>query len=319
MGTKSALKKAISEEQGGVCDLSGVDLKDDQSLNDSDRKRMKSEGGNYDPANTRVVEPRAHMARHKALRFRPKAMRELKSMVDDRNQVMRVYYKINNQLLAFKRHTDEANPETVEFLTAQRDAIKPVLNDRTARVTKAIKAYAKHDRLVEVALAVPYLGPITVAVLTVYVDLTKAESVSALWKYAGLHTASHLRYTKGETSGGNKKVRTAVRLAAESHVKGGADAPYNSIYYRDKARREVSEALVASRTRDGKRIVTIPWKDTMPSHRHGAALRAVEKHILADYWFVGRELLGLSTRPLYVEEKLGHTGIVRPRERGWDW
>jgi len=27
----------------------------------------------------------------------------------------------------------------------------------------------------------------------------------------------------------------------------------------------------------------------------------------------------LPTRPLYVEEYLGHTGIIRPEERGWNY
>ena len=39
------------------------------------------------------------------------------------------------------------------------------------------------------------------------------------------------------------------------------------------------------------------------------------KHFLADYWFVGRTLKGLSTDPLYAEAILGHTGIINPRER----
>jgi hypothetical protein len=59
------------------------------------------------------------------------------------------------------------------------------------------------------------------------------------------------------------------------------------------------------------------WKDTKPCHRHGAAIRKLIKHLLADFWFVWRNLEGLPTRPLYVEEYLGHTGIIRPEERGW--
>ena len=74
--------------------------------------------------------------------------------------------------------------------------------------------------------------------------------------------------------------------------------------------------MTKTRNNQGQ-LVEKAWKDTMACHRHGAALRAVMKHFLADYWFVGRELRGLDTRPLYVEEQLGHTGIVRPGERGW--
>ena len=52
-------------------------------------------------------------------------------------------------------------------------------------------------------------------------------------------------------------------------------------------------------------------------HFAGMGVFANMKHFLADWWFVHRAWEGLDTRPLYVEEKLGHTGIVKPEERGW--
>jgi hypothetical protein len=61
------------------------------------------------------------------------------------------------------------------------------------------------------------------------------------------------------------------------------------------------------------------WKDTKPCHRHGAAIRKMIKHFLADLWFVWRETENLPTTPLYVESVLGHTGIIKPEERGWIW
>jgi len=95
-------------------------------------------------------------------------------------------------------------------------------------------------------------------------------------------------------------------------------SPYRLVYDRTKQRLAVSEKITTSCNTQGKPVECM-WKDTKPCHRHGAALRAVMKHFLADYWFVGREILGLPTRPLYVQEQLGHTGIVQPRERGWSW
>jgi hypothetical protein len=43
------------------------------------------------------------------------------------------------------------------------------------------------------------------------------------------------------------------------------------------------------------------------------------KHFLADFWYVWRTEEGLETPNLYVEEKMGHKGIVRPEERGWEF
>jgi hypothetical protein len=94
------------------------------------------------------------------------------------------------------------------------------------------------------------------------------------------------------------------------------DGAYREVYDRTKLRLSVSEKVVKTRNTQGH-LVESAWKDTKPSHRHGAALRAVMKHILADYWLVGRTLLNLSTVPLYAEAMLGHTHIIDPEARGW--
>jgi hypothetical protein len=87
-----------------------------------------------------------------------------------------------------------------------------------------------------------------------------------------------------------------------------------------KRRLEHSELTVDSYNTKGVLIKDVMWKDAKPSHRHGAALRAVAKHFLADYWFVGRTLLGLPTNDLYVKEHLGHqSAIIDPKTRGWKY
>lgn len=351
---KRALKTRIAAEQEGECALTGVPLDSNTALIDTDRLVPKAEGGVYTDDNTRIVEPRAHMARHGTLRERADALDELKTLVDDRIQVMKLKLKINNQLLAFSRRTDKPHPETQAFLETQRDAIDAILNDRTRRVEKAILAYRVHDPLVHAALNVPNLGALTVAMLTIYIDFHKmvcdrchhlvrpatvvdtdgdktlyckcsgeitlmhaANTVSSLWKYVGLHCASGDRYQKGEAGGGNKTLRCALWNVAVSMMK-DVRSPYRTVYDRTKARLAASEKETKTRDTQG-RLVTAMWKDVKPGHRHGAALRAMMKHLLADYWFVGRALAGLPTRALYVEEQLGHTGIVRPEERGWKW
>jgi hypothetical protein len=315
--TKTALKIAIADDQDFTCALTGapIDPYATPELLDTDRVIERFRGGTYDPANTRIVTPRAHMERHGNLRHRPDWMDHLKSTMDSRRQTMKTLMKINNQLLAYQRLTDEPNPEDVDFLTETMQPIKARLDKIDRHVAKHMKA-SDHP-LVIAALGVPSVGPITMAGLTVYVDLEKAGSASALWRYTGLHASSGERYQKGEAGGGNKTLRTMVWNMANSMTK-NRKCPYREIYDRIKARLEVSEKIVKTRKNTGQ-LVELPWKDAMKSHRHGAALRAVMKHFLADYWFVGREIAGLDTRPLYVEEVLGHTSIIRPRARGWVW
>lgn len=310
---KRQLKKAIIENQNGVCALTDAPLPTDLALVDTDRKTPKTEGGIYVIPNTRVVDPVAHMQRHGIHRSRGAWHDQLKSLFDDRVQVMRLMLKINNQLLAYERRTDSVNPDNVAFLNVAMEPVTKRLADIDKKIATAIRS--SDDPLVKSAMGVAGFGPITVAALTVYVDIEKADTASSLWKYAGLHAASHERHQKGQSSGGNKTLRTVLWNAANVMMK-LRTSPYREVYDRTKLRLSQSEIITKTRNTQGH-LIEAAWKDTKPSHRHGAALRAVMKHMLADYWYVGRTLKGLDARPLYVQEKLGHTHIVNPTERGW--
>lgn len=309
------MDKREYKAQASRCAITGLPLPMDPSLIDVDRILERFKGGTYTVENTRALTPRAHMERHGILREREAWLEELKSMMDDRSQTMKLAMKMNNQLLAYRRDVDHAREETEQFLLATLEPVQARLAKIDRDVTKHIKQST--DPLVVAAMGVPGVGPMSVAGLQVYVDLEKARSASAMWAYTGLDKPSHSRYEKGKAGGGNKTLRTIIWNTANSMTK-NRKCPYREVYDRTKDRLAVSENLVKTKNTQGN-WVELPWKDTKPSHRHGAALRAVMKHFLADYWFVGRELAGLDTRPLYVEEKLGHTGIVRPRDRGWDW
>lgn len=300
---------------GNPCALSGAALPDDPALFDTDRVVERFRGGQYTRANTRVVTPVAHMERHGNLRTRDAWLQDVKALMDDRAQTMKVSTKLNNQLLAYRRRTDHAHPATQQFLQDTLDPVEQRLRGIDAEVARYIKSST--DPLVVAARNVPGVGPVTVAGLQVYVDLDRARNASSMWAYVGIDKPSHHRYEKGKKGGGNKTLRTIVWNTANSMVKNRKCA-YREVYDRTKARLAASDRVVTSRNTQGH-LVDVPWRDAKPSHRHGAALRAVMKHFLADYWFVGRELAGLDTRPLYVEEKLGHSGIVKPEQRGWQW
>ena len=80
----------------------------------------------------------------------------------------------------------------------------------------------------------------------------------------------------------------------------------------------ITQAPVSKTRVTGKTgLHEMAWKDVAPMHRHQAAIRKMMKHFLADFWYVWRTLEGLETPMLYPEAKLGHTGIVKPEERGW--
>jgi len=284
------------------------------ALVDTDRAIPKAEGGTYVEGNFRIVDPVEHMKRHGTLRIRPEHLEELKAAIDIREQYLKLRNKIGNQLLAFKRRTDtDAKNEQgkLEDMHAQAEEL-----EQSARkeIEADIKTIREEDPLVDAAMDIKGIGPMSVAYLTAYVDLEKAQHCSSVWAYVGYDKASHERYTKNVPGGGNKRLRTALYRTADSMMK--TRGAYRDVYDRRKLKTANSVKVVKTRNTKGV-LVELPWKDAKPCHRHGDAMRVMMKHFLRDYWLVGRLLRGLPISEPYVQAHLGHEHITTPEEHGW--
>lgn len=311
---KLALKTALTEKQKKECALSKTTLPDNLSLVDTDRKLQKKDGGIYTSENSRVVDPVAHMKRHGNYREREEQLEEIKIVMDGREQVRNLANSANNRILAMERGTDKLDETTKEFLEDQVDQTKKRLSKIDRKVKKLVE---KCDiPVAKSALGVKGVGAVTVAYMLIYIDIDKAPYCSSLWSYCGLDKPSHKRYTKGKAGGGNKTLRTALYTMADSMIK--TRGAYREVYDRRKDRLSVSEKVTKSRNTQGK-MIECKWKDTKPSHRHGAAIREIMKHFLADWWYVHRKTEGLDTPQAYAIEKLGHNSWIFPEERGWEY
>ena len=313
---KEKMKEELKEAQGGKCEISQEPLPKEPKHYDTDRIVPKAEGGTYrDLGNVRVLQATVHMERHGTLPERSPELDSLKDLFDMRAQTMKFRNKINNQILACERRTDNLPEDEISFLKEQLVPVDARLKQRGKEIEKTVKEIAKQDAFVAAALQVKSIGHITIGACLIYLDLSKARHASSLWKYTGLHAASHERYQKGEASGGNKTLRTILYTMADSQMKGRG--PYRDVYDNVRARLSQSEKVVKTCIKK-KHWEERPWKDVPPSHQHGAALRAVMKHFLADYWYVGRQALGLDVTPIYAEAKLeGNHRTIMPQERGW--
>jgi DNA repair exonuclease SbcCD ATPase subunit len=291
----------------------------DFSLVDTHRLTPKAEGGTYVEGNVVLADPVEHMKEHGNYRERKERLAQIKALMDDRRQVMKLMMKVQNQLLAYERGVDDMNEMTRQWLKSQLESVKTELKNREKIIKKAIKEYSKVDRFVEAIISVKGAGEITIANLIAYIDLNKARHASSLWAYVGFDKPSHERYTKNEASGGNKTLRTALYVWAGVQIKMQENSPYFPVYRDTKARLEKSQKVTKTRNTQGK-LIEAKWCDTKPSHRHGAAIRKMIKALLADYWMVGREIAGLPTDALYPEAILGgNHRTIMPRERGWNY
>jgi len=309
---KKELKQRISRKQNGRCALSGKVLAGEMSLVDTDRINPKANGGIYVDKNTRIVDPVEHMKRHGTLRNRDDWHKNLKILIDAREQIMKQKLGAENRIKAMKRRTDDMDEETLNFLLESITALKKQLYKIDKRIEKHLSKGA--PEIAQKALQIKAVGKISVAYLLVYLEIEKARYASSIWAYCGYDKPSHKRYEKGVSGGGNKTLRTVLFSMAGSFIK--HKNIYSEVYNRAKQDYSVSEKMTKSNNTQGK-LIECMWKDTKPNHRHFAAMRKMIKHFLADLWYVWRTLEGLETPCLYPEAKLGHTGIVTPKERGW--
>lgn len=309
---KRELKERISIKQQRRDAINGTPLARDPKLYDTDRVIPKAQGGTYTDENTRTLNPITHMERHLTHKVRTPELEVLKNLMDERVQVKKLLYSFNNRVLASMRETDQLNTQMKEWLDQKSKEIESQLGKIDREITKYILSL--NLPIVQSALKVYGLGPITIASLLTYIEIDKAEYASSLWSYVGLDKPSYERYTKGITGGGNKTLRTTLYTMADSMIRTGS--VYRGVYDNEKFKLSNSLLITKTYNTEGK-LVEAAWKDTKPSHRHGAAIRKMIKHFLADFWYVWRTLEGLPTPDLYVEARMGHTGIVKPQERGW--
>lgn len=309
---KVALKTGLRKKQNGVSAILLEQLAKETMLFDTDRIDPKANGGIYTYENTRALNPVEHMKRHFIYRERTPELTQLKVLIDAREQLRKLMNSSNNRLLASRRQVDQMDSLTEEWINANVKETQSQIGKIDRRIEKYIKGLKMP--IVTAALNIRGLGAMTVAYLLVYIDISKAEYASSLWSYVGLDKPSHERYTKGESGGGNKTLRTVLYTMADSMIK--TRAIYRDIYDSEKNKLKNSLKITKSRNTQGK-LIECAWSETKPCHRHGAAIRKMIKHFLADYWYVYRTMEGLPTPDLYVQEKMGHTGIVKPAERGW--
>lgn len=166
------------------------------------------------------------------------------------------------------------------------------------------------------------IGPTMAGVILSEVDIYRAETVSALWKFAGLDVQNGKapRRTKGQKLTYNSWFRTKmVGVAAGCMIKAGSD--WRRFYDNRKTRREnqlVPTCMNCEGTgkakigeHKGKKCKNCggtgknaPW-GASAGHRNRDAIRYMIKMFLQEMWLKWREIEGLEVHAPYAEAVLG--------------
>lgn len=222
--------------------------------------------------------------------------------------------KIRNTHLK-KNGTED--PETVQLMKESELFKKEFILKPVARLLSEHPAYPWFSR-------VKGIGPENIAKVVSLITISKAETPSALWKYAGYgvdENGKADRPKKGELLHFNKTLKTmCYRLGVSllkahgiSKAKGGTCF---GLYYEKEYSKEVARAeRLGIKIADANQIPKGKENEYMNSlHVHNRAFRKMIKLFLSCLWMYWRKAEGLPVREPFAIEKLGHTTLIEPEE-----
>jgi hypothetical protein len=211
-------------------------------------------------------------------------------------QKMRVGYDLRIQ--AVERGDDEASPALLRQWVKWHDRFAQ--DERHA--SEDVEELAADLYIIEVMCGVHGVGVMTASKLVSQIDIERANSVSALWRYCGYGVGDdgqRDRPVKGERLKYNKRAKAYAHLIGVALIR--KNSPYRPIYEKAREKYDTEE----------------DYKDWTKAHKHMAALRKVKKLFLAHLWEVWRDLEGLPISEPYVLEHGGHVHKHEPRDFGW--
>ncbi|PYX53911.1 MAG: hypothetical protein DMG76_23710 [Acidobacteria bacterium] len=168
------------------------------------------------------------------------------------------------------------------------------------------------------------IGPVLASGLAAHIDVTKADSISSLWRFAGQDPTAD-RKVKGTKSPYNGRLKTLCWKIGESFVKvSGRESAFYGHWYAKFKSDEVSRnenglySAQAQRELANKKIKDAPTKAKLQSgkltdgHLHARAKRRAVKLFLAHYWTEGRKARNLPVRAPYSIAILKHDAMIEP-------
>lgn len=220
----------------------------------------------------------------------------IKALVDLQDRtIQKSRIAFSNRLSAIERGDDTTDEKSKALIQRWYERFNEMEKELDADICEAVDGIP----IIEYLTRIKGIGKGLAAKLVSAIDIEEADTVSALWRYAGYAVIDGEREkpTKGEKLHYNSRLKSTCYLCATSFLK--CNSPYRKIY--DSAR-EYYEAN---------------HSDWTKGHQHNAAMRKMIKIFLSHLWEQWRELEGLPIRDAYSFEKLGHTHKFERVEFGW--
>jgi hypothetical protein len=169
------------------------------------------------------------------------------------------------------------------------------------------------------------IGPVISAGLLAHIDITRAPTAGAIWRYAGLDPT--LRWEKGQKRPWNASLKVICWKIGESFVKfsGRDECTYGKVYVQRKAQEQerndaglfadqAAAALAAKRIgKDTEAYKHYCAGKLPPAHIHARAKRVAVKLFLSHYHYRAYEQhYGKPPADPYALAVLGHAHYIEP-------
>lgn len=239
---------------------------------------------------------------------------EARFLVDTYNQQQEERKRAGNQVRAL---AESGEPhDTIAFFFDQFSLIEK-------EIAKSLDTYSAAQPLGEWARSILGIGPVIAAGLLAHIDVARAPTAGAVWRYAGLDPSS--KWEKGQKRPWNASLKVLCWKIGDSFVKvsGNEKSLYGRMYRERKVfevERDLSggHAAAAAETLQTRKIVDPATRKVYESGHLPAgrldlrARRYAVKLFLAHYHEVGRRQLGLEVPAPYPLAHQGHTHRIEP-------
>lgn len=221
----------------------------------------------------------------------------LRALVDLRDRTLqKSRIAFGNRLSAIERGADQVDNRAAAIIERWTQRFTLLEQEADEDICNLVDDFP----IIEQMTKVKGIGKLLAAKVASMIDIHRADTISALWRYAGygVKEGERERPTKGEKLHYNSRLKTSCYLVGTSFLR--SNSPYRQIY--DSAR----EYYELNRS------------DWTKLHQHNAAMRKMIKVWLSHLWLRWRQIEGLPVNEPFSIEKLGHKHYMKPEEFGWE-
>lgn len=221
-----------------------------------------------------------------------------------------------NQISAFGK--DKEPHELFSFLNDQTEVLEN-------QIKRAMDHWTDSFTVAKILKDKVYgIGPVITAGLVAHIDINKAKTAGAIWRYAGLDPTS--KWEKGQKRPWNASLKTLCWKVGQSFMKfsGNEKCFYGKLYKTQKeflvkknnenGFKELSESVLDSKNFKNKEVLAKYKSGTLPDgHVDAMARRWVVKLFLSNVHELWCKVEGIDCPKPYVMAHLGHTHhIIQP-------